>query len=838
MRNSNIASTALLYQNRTELEQFIQEYCLPARREDSSWLVMIHTSCHTPEGAVAIAKRVSELLPDAKILGTSASAVIYHGSIYEDGCLLIFTRLLHTQVKVQPLSFADKTPGALAEETAGLLTPDSKAMFAFFTDQYMQMQPYLDRLEETGADIPAAGGMITNNLYGTFAFDENGIYHNTALLAILNNEQLRTWSGAVTGLETFGGTHRITKSNHDYIAEIEQQPAVQWFQKMLRELRHAKDDGLSEDLLLHFPLRLQKPGNPGQFIHYCEPRDRIETYSNWLPPGTEFQMAYLSPMTAAAELQKQCSELETTPCEVIFTYPGTLHRIAMQNCTEWELRVFRSCRICGAFLYGEISRAAQHNQVYVGANTLFGLSASNHAYLPIDWTALEDLQTLDADWHNINQYLEHMRQKADLPSIAKQIQLQEALLQSNMFFDKEMELDNLVKFKFDDRKQRFDKICMISIEKGILISGRRGTKVWNQLMRENIQQMIRTLHDTELSFYFNDTWSFFFAAGPDYPDDKFLAQAELAFHECGYYFCKELNITAVNIFHVVIGETNLLEKVQLCMSAVADHNARFFLYNKDNAETMKQMDEKLRMTNIISDAILYDRIVPYFQPIRDNRTQEITKYEALMRLSDKDHNIYAPGQFLEIAKDYHLYLQLSQLMIQKVLELFRDRKETVFLNLSAYDISSSASRSLLYDLLSDLPPGACERITFEILESEKIRDFNEMVDFLNEIRKFGVKIAIDDFGAGFSNFTAILQINPDFIKIDGDLIINCDKDPMKQLCLQAISDIAKGINAELIAEHVENSGEQQTVESTNIQYTQGYYFSKPLPYQNLEQKKE
>ena len=78
MRNSNSASIALLYQNRTELEQFIQEYCLPARREDSSWLVMIHTSCHTPEGAVAIAKHVSELLPDAKILGTSASAVIYH----------------------------------------------------------------------------------------------------------------------------------------------------------------------------------------------------------------------------------------------------------------------------------------------------------------------------------------------------------------------------------------------------------------------------------------------------------------------------------------------------------------------------------------------------------------------------------------------------------------------------------------------------------------------------------------------------------------------------------------------------------------------------------------
>ena len=89
---------------------------------------------------------------------------------------------------------------------------------------------------------------------------------------------------------------------------------------------------------------------------------------------------------------------------------------------------------------------------------------------------------------------------------------------------------------------------MISIEKGILISGRRGSKVWNQLMRENIQQVIRTLHDTELFFYCNDKWSFFFTAEPEYPDDKFLEQAEMAFHECGYYFCKELNITAVNAF--------------------------------------------------------------------------------------------------------------------------------------------------------------------------------------------------------------------------------------------------------------------------------------------------
>ena len=244
-----------------------------------------------------------------------------------------------------------------------------------------------------------------------------------------------------------------------------------------------------------------------------------------------------------AELRECCAELNTMPCQTILAYPGMLHYSAMTNCTAWELRALRSSRICGAFLHGEIAAAEEHNQVYVGADTLFGLTESEHDYLPIDQTLLDDLQGLDADWHNIDQYLEHTQQQTTISSASRQIMQQEILLRSNTFLDKETELENLVKFKFDDKKHRYNKICMISIEKGILISGRRGSKVWNQLMRENIQQVIRTLHDTELSFYCNDKWSFFFTAEPEYPDDKFLAQAEMAFHECGYYFCKELNIT-------------------------------------------------------------------------------------------------------------------------------------------------------------------------------------------------------------------------------------------------------------------------------------------------------
>ncbi len=240
------------------------------------------------------------------------------------------------------------------------------------------------------------------------------------------------------------------------------------------------------------------------------------------------------------------------------------------------------------------------------------------------------------------------------------------------------------------------------------------------------------------------------------------------------------------------------------------------------------------MTKIIQDAILHDRIVPYFQPIRDNRTHKIQKYEALMRLSDADRNIYAPGQFLEIAKDYHLYLQLSQMMIRKVLHLFRDREETVFLNLSAYDIESEENRTFLLNLLEETPLAVRKRVTFELLESERIQHMDNAVEFLEKLRALGAKIAIDDFGVGYSNFSELIRVSPDFIKIDGELVIDCDKNPVKQICLQAITQIAKGIDAELIAEHVESSSEQATVESICIDYTQGYYFSKPVPFSHLE----
>ncbi len=102
--------------------------------------------------------------------------------------------------------------------------------------------------------------------------------------------------------------------------------------------------------------------------------------------------------------------------------------------------------------------------------------------------------------------------------------------------------------------QKYDKICMITVEIGLLISGRKGIKVWNKLMEMNMRQVEQCLQDDRLHLYRDTLWCFYFAADRSYPADLFLQKAEMIFRECGYCFDGECRLIAVNRFYVVVDE--------------------------------------------------------------------------------------------------------------------------------------------------------------------------------------------------------------------------------------------------------------------------------------------
>ncbi len=223
-------------------------------------------------------------------------------------------------------------------------------------------------------------------------------------------------------------------------------------------------------------------------------------------------------------------------------------------------------------------------------------------------------------------------------------------------------------------------------------------------------------------------------------------------------------------------------------------------------------------------------VEPYFQAIMDNTNDKIVKYEALMRIFDKDNNEIMPNIFINKAKRYRLYNRLMEILIDKIIVYILEYKINVSINIDYVDILNPQIKTFLIDKIKNNHIG--RYITLEILESEKVSNFNIVNDFINEAKEYGVKIAIDDFGTGFSNYENILNLNTDYIKIDGSLIKRIDEEIYSNL-IKSIVLFSKKQNIKLIAEFVSDLKILRYVKNIGIDYSQGYYIGKPMKIEEL-----
>jgi EAL domain-containing protein (putative c-di-GMP-specific phosphodiesterase class I) len=166
-------------------------------------------------------------------------------------------------------------------------------------------------------------------------------------------------------------------------------------------------------------------------------------------------------------------------------------------------------------------------------------------------------------------------------------------------------------------------------------------------------------------------------------------------------------------------------------------------------------------------------------------------------------------------------------MVEQAFATFKHRKCTVSINLSIDDIIDSSTRDFIIQSIQKTGIGS--HLVLEIVESEGIESFQEAKTFIEEVKALGCQIAIDDFGTGYSNFSYLLQLNPDFIKIDGSMIRNITIDKNSWLIVQTIVHFAKSIGMKTVAEFVKDEATFKAVKELGIDYSQGYYFSPPLP---------
>ena len=249
-----------------------------------------------------------------------------------------------------------------------------------------------------------------------------------------------------------------------------------------------------------------------------------------------------------------------------------------------------------------------------------------------------------------------------------------------------------------------------------------------------------------------------------------------------------------------------------------------YLFYTPSMQIKEEYEQNLGWIKRLKSAIEEDRVVPFFQPIVEATTLEIKKYEALVRIQEGDVFV-SPGEFLKVAKKVKLYHHITKIMVDKTLAIFAPLQSSVSINISIEDILNESINCYLLDKVREC--GFAERIIFEITESEGISNYDVVNEFIKEVKRYGSKIALDDFGSGYSNFVYVTQLNVDFIKIDGSIIRQIAGNQSAQIITETIVSFASKLGIKTIAEFVSDEAIYRCLEGLSIDTYQGYYFGAP-----------
>jgi EAL domain-containing protein (putative c-di-GMP-specific phosphodiesterase class I) len=255
---------------------------------------------------------------------------------------------------------------------------------------------------------------------------------------------------------------------------------------------------------------------------------------------------------------------------------------------------------------------------------------------------------------------------------------------------------------------------------------------------------------------------------------------------------------------------------------IIDINLDILTISYQDGEQTKLIDEVMFLKAVVEN----DKIEPYFQAIYNSKTVKIEKYECLMRLINPETlEVKSVFPFLEISKKIRLYEKMMTIMIEKSLSYFLNHNFEFSLNLSYEDIANSSFRNFIYEKIKYFPHP--NNIIFEILETDFIEDFSIVETFVNNVRKFGCKIAIDDFGSGYSSMENILKLKPEIIKIDGSLIKNIHNSSQSKTIVKNIINMAKELKAKTVAEYVHCKEVYDIVIQLEVDFIQGFYLAEP-----------
>lgn len=247
----------------------------------------------------------------------------------------------------------------------------------------------------------------------------------------------------------------------------------------------------------------------------------------------------------------------------------------------------------------------------------------------------------------------------------------------------------------------------------------------------------------------------------------------------------------------------------------------------------EELKRKMHIQKKLKEAVKNESFSVYYQPQIDTRTGKIKGMEALVRWINPEEGIILPNEFIPLAEENGLILPISEFVLRtscnksKQWNASINAKLSISVNVSVVQLNQKNFVDIVKKVLDEtgLDP---QYLTLEITESILIKFLEANIRKLEELRKLGVKIALDDFGRGYSSLSYIMNLPIDILKIDKCFIDDITRNPKKESIMESIILLAQKINLKVVAEGVEAKEQYDILMKQNCDKIQGYYFSKPL----------
>lgn len=819
-----------LYENEDSLQSFLKGISL---QESDRILVRIHSAIHSKEAMPEFIGHITDIIPSARIVGCSAMQIINEGRLIPNACLISVSVFEEADIVIGRLSCRDaqgewKSGAVLGGELQTKLdAPQGGLMLIFFPLAYSKIEEFVDNINRSDFHMKMLGGAAyledeKGNAREDLAYVITGAEttESDAAFAYISSPQLHVYGDYVCGVEAVGRRSKI-KSKGCFIEEVDSMSGAEWYSGMLGTDALKKDPALSHV----FPLVKRDERGIAYYVDYIPDYKASEGKTIYklksfgeLENGSRVSLGYFNPQNIFNQVKDMIKNVRTKPAESVYAYDCQSRVSLLHNCASWEIANFNTTNISGALLSGEISSRSGEN---IYANYTFVVAVlseheDSHFILDIpDVTSVHDLQE-----DNV-QLLNYLLVNAN-KHLSDELQQQQERIQDAVFYNAAVGVDNQLKYLFDKDRDGLNKtaIFVLNNEKMLrLFSGVTETYLFIKDCYENVRSRFST---EGLYFYcYNDT-SLFVAANDMLSDEEFVKLVDEIHDFVNNSVYDDIKLSYMTV--VLLGPEDSMHNLETAIHYARSHKLSKVHFDEIN-DDLKSEQEDIHVLWVIREALLHRRVVPFFQEIHNNEGGDKRMFESLMRIMDEDGKVYFPDKFLPISKEFDLYENLSELMVKTVIEMFMGKDACVTINLNVQDIYNRNMLRMIFKYMQEAPHP--ENFVFEIVESEEIGDYEYIKGFADCIHEYGAKIAIDDFGSGFSNIMHVLKIGADYIKIDGAIIRTIISEPRCRDFIEFMNSWCKKMGQKLICEYIENEEIQRVMEEIGVPFSQGYYFSKP-----------